>query len=403
VHRPERDVPRLLRQQAALAKFGSYAFREPNLGNILTEAARVCAEGLEVAFCKVCRYREEEHDLLIEAGFGWHAGVVGLVVSQADETSPQGRAYVTGDPVIIRNLQEANNVRLPAFYPQHGIVSTVDVIIRRMDGEPYGVLEIDSTDEREYDQHDIDFLTGFANVLAEAVATSQRNAVLRATTEQMLALIVEKDRLLDERAMMAREMNHRVRNSLHVILDMLTTCLGQGSVDGVELDRIIHRVTALAEVHEQLLGSDWGSTVHLGDYLKALCLRLPSLQTTATRGIVLTCVTEPVSASVETATTLGMVVAELVSNSYRHAFLAAGGSITVTLRRSGTADEMVLVIADDGPGFVEKPGSKRFGIGLVRRLVQQVGGSARLRSDGGAVWTIHVPALADAEYVHGTA
>jgi two-component sensor histidine kinase len=403
VHRPERDVPRLLRQQAALASFGSYAFREPDLGNILTEATRVCAEGLEVAFCKVCRYREEEHDLLIEAGFGWHAGVIGRVVSQADETSPQGRAYVTGEPIIIRNLPEANNVRLPAFYPQHGIVSTVDVIIRRMDGETYGVLEIDSTEEREYDEHDIDFLTGFANVLAEAVATSQRNAVLRAMTQQNRALIVEKDRLLDERAMMAREMNHRVRNNLHLILDMLTACLGQGSVEGVDLDKIIHRVTALAEVHEQLLGSDWGSTVNLGDYLKALCARLPSLQTAPIGGIVLTCITDPVSTNLETATTLGMVLAELVSNSYKHAFGAAGGSITVTLRRSGTADEMVLVVADDGAGFAEKPGSKRFGVGLVRRLVQQVGGSARLRSDGGAVWTIHVPAVADAGYVHGTA
>lgn len=91
----ERDVPRLLRQQAALASFGSFAFREPVLSKILAEAARVCAEGLGVPFCKICRYREAENDLLIDAGFGWHAGVIGLVVSQADETSPQGRAYVS--------------------------------------------------------------------------------------------------------------------------------------------------------------------------------------------------------------------------------------------------------------------------------------------------------------------
>ena len=51
------DVKRLLRQQAALAGFGSYAFRETKLQAILTEAARVCAESLGVPFCKVCRYR----------------------------------------------------------------------------------------------------------------------------------------------------------------------------------------------------------------------------------------------------------------------------------------------------------------------------------------------------------
>jgi hypothetical protein len=132
------DAARLQRQQAALLEFGGYALREPLLFNILTEAARVCAESLGVPFCKVCRYRVIEGDLLVEAGFGWHAGIVGLVVSKADETSPQGRAFITGQPVIISNLREANNITLPAFYGQHGITSTIDVIIKGLDGAPYG-------------------------------------------------------------------------------------------------------------------------------------------------------------------------------------------------------------------------------------------------------------------------
>ena len=132
----ERDrIARLLRQQAALASFGSYAFREQDLQKVLTEAARVCAEGLDVPFCKICRYREAEDDLLIVAGQGWHAGVVGLVVSEADETSPQGRAYTTGQPVIIRDLREANDFIFPAFYAEHAIVSTVDVLIKGVTGD----------------------------------------------------------------------------------------------------------------------------------------------------------------------------------------------------------------------------------------------------------------------------
>jgi hypothetical protein len=66
-----------------------------DLGKVLTEAARICAEGLDVPFCKVCRYRSEENDLLVEAGVGWHRGVVGHVVSQANESSPQGRAFMS--------------------------------------------------------------------------------------------------------------------------------------------------------------------------------------------------------------------------------------------------------------------------------------------------------------------
>jgi len=49
------EIARLLRQQAALAAFGSFALGESDLKKVLTEAARVCAAGLDVHFCKVCR------------------------------------------------------------------------------------------------------------------------------------------------------------------------------------------------------------------------------------------------------------------------------------------------------------------------------------------------------------
>ena len=78
------QVRNLRRQQAAVAGFGSFALRQSDVLRVLTEAARVCAESLRVPFCKVCRYRPAEKDLLIEAGYGWHAGVVGRVVSRAD-------------------------------------------------------------------------------------------------------------------------------------------------------------------------------------------------------------------------------------------------------------------------------------------------------------------------------
>jgi GAF domain-containing protein len=184
----DRIVEKLRRQQAALAKFGRFAFNETDLLAILTEAARICAASLGVPFCKVCRYRPTENDLLIEAGCGWDLGVVGRVVSQADETSPQGRAYVTGEPVIIRDVRDANNLVLPDFYPQHGIISTVDVVISALNGASYGVLEIDSPSLHQYDEHDIDFLTGFANVLAEAIASAQKNKAIQALLERQKLL-----------------------------------------------------------------------------------------------------------------------------------------------------------------------------------------------------------------------
>ena len=164
------EVQRLLRQQAAIASFGSFALRQTDLQSVLVEAARVCATGLSVRFSKVCQYRPAENDLLIVAGYGWKDGVVGHVVSRADASSPQGRAFSTGEPAVCNDLRSDNQFVLPTFYAEHGIVSTIDVLIKGAH-EPYGVLEIDSDEKQDYDEKDIIFLTGFANVLAEAVAT----------------------------------------------------------------------------------------------------------------------------------------------------------------------------------------------------------------------------------------
>ena len=197
---PLAQVKKLLRQQAAIAQFGSFALRERDLMKILTEAARVCADGLSVPFSKVCRYRAEENDLLIVAGHGWQEGVVGHVVSRADTSSPQGRAFITGEPSICDDLQLASYVDLPPFYAAHGIVSIIDVIIKGNDDQPYGIIEIDNDRQHDYDQYDINFLTGFANVLAEAVSTASRGAALQVTVDQMKALVEEKDRLLDQKS-----------------------------------------------------------------------------------------------------------------------------------------------------------------------------------------------------------
>ncbi len=189
----------LLRQQTAIARFGSFALRELDLTNILTEAVRVCAEGLGVPFSQVCRYRAESKDLVVAAGYGWRDQVIGHVVSRADMSSPQGRAFTTGEPAICDDLQKGACYELPPSYAAHGIVSIVDVVIKANDGQPYGILEIGADQPRDYDQYDIHFLNGFASVLAEAVSTAARGAALQVTVDQMKALVGEKDRLLHEK------------------------------------------------------------------------------------------------------------------------------------------------------------------------------------------------------------
>ncbi len=379
----DRTIQKLLRQQAALAAFGSFAFVEPELQKILTEAARVCAVSLDVPYTKICRYREKQDDLLVVAGYGWKEGVIGNLVSPADETSTQGRAFVTGQPVILEDIRKNNSYNLPGFYSEHDIVSTVDVLIKGSNGS-FGVLEADWDSQYSFDQHDIDFLTGFANVLAEAAQTAQRNAVLQATMHEMQALIADK-------AILASELQHRVRNNLQLIYGMLireVEVTDASSKEGIR--SIAKRVMSLSTIYDHLL-THHGlvDTIDFAAYLKSLCGSLAAFQEKGAHDITLNCDANPMSLDLDTVTALGIVVAETTSNAYLHAFPNRDGIITVSLTSSD--GKGILTIADNGIGFIERPGSKRHDVGLIRRLLQQVKGDAQVATHEGTVWTLTFP------------
>ena len=389
-------VRKLLRQQAAVAGFGSFALRQNDLLKTLNEAARACAEGLGVPFCKVCRYRAAENDLIIEAGHGWKAGVVGTVES-ADPSSPQGRAFVTGKPAIFNDLSKDNQFELPWFYAEHGIISLIDVVIHvKGEDQAYGVLEIDNDKQHDYDEHDINFLTGFANVLAEAVATSVRTALLQTTIETMKVLVGAQERLLEQKMVLAEELQHRVRNNLQLIYGMLSKQLGDTADESGRrgIKAIARRVSTLAQVYTHLLGTEMTRTTDFGSYVKSLCVDLAEIQGASDGAVTLTCDSETLILDLDVVTALGLVVAELVTNSYDHAFLGGGGTTKVSVcHAAGDVDIATMTISDNGSGFKANGESKRHGLGLVRRLVEQVRGTAMVNSDHGTVWTIRFPTV----------
>ena len=329
-----------------------------------------------------------QNDLLVVAGYGWEPDVIGNVVSQADESSTQGRAFVTGEPVILKDIAKNNSYNLPAFYARHGIVSTVDVLIQGKGGS-YGVLEVDSARQHTFDEHDINFLTGFANVVAEAVGTSERVATLHVTLKQMEALIAEKQTLLDEKEVLAAELQHRVRNNLQLVYGMLMRQIELAKDDKEGIRAIARRVMSSATIYDHLLGQGFARTIDFAAYLRSLCASLADFQEKGAFDVALICETKPMVLELDLVTALGIIVTETTSNAYLHAFPNGPGTIRVILTRSkGSA---VLTISDDGVGFVEQKISKRHGVGLIKRLMEQANGTVELKSDGGTTWTLTFP------------
>jgi two-component sensor histidine kinase len=155
---------------------------------------------------------------------------------------------------------------------------------------------------------------------------------------------------------------------------------------------IARRVSTLAQVYDHLLGAEMTRTIDFGGYVKSLCLNLADIQGAPDGAVTLTCDSQPITLDLDVVTALGIVIAEVVTNSYDHAFPGGKGSIIVSVQ-SGFPDvnTMTMTISDDGEGFKAQAESKRHGLGLVRRLVEQVRGTASLDSENGTVWTITIP------------
>ncbi len=152
---------------------------------------------------------------------------------------------------------------------------------------------------------------------------------------------------------------------------------------------ITRRVSTLAQVYDHLLGTEMTRTTDFGGYVTSLCFDLAEIQASPAGGVRLVCDAAPLPLGLDTVTALGLIVTELVANGYDHALPEGSGTIAVSVRRD--AGDAVMTIADSGPGFAPATEGKRHGLGLVRRLAEQVRGTAKRAFDRGTVWTIRFP------------
>jgi signal transduction histidine kinase/CheY-like chemotaxis protein len=182
--RPTNELERRLRQQALLAEIGRRALSDAALDTLLTEAARLCALGLEVRFCKILEYLPTENRFLVRAGVGWQPGVVGHATIGADLESPAGYALHTGKPVITNRLAEESRFRTPQLLAEHGVERAVNVILDD-DSKPFGALEADSEAPGTFSEHDADFLQAVANLLGVALGRRRVEGELRRLNEEL--------------------------------------------------------------------------------------------------------------------------------------------------------------------------------------------------------------------------
>jgi two-component sensor histidine kinase len=239
------DEPDKLRKQVAtLAEFGKSALRVSDVGALLQEATRLVSDAIEVDLVKVLEVLPDGETMLVRAGVNWAPGVVGHATIPANEGSAAGYALQTGEPVISENIAIEARFEIPKLLTQHGVKSTVNVLVRGED-KPFGILEVDSRQLRSFGQDDVDFLQNYANLLSAAIT--------RVSAQAQLAERAEHERVL------RYELQHRINNMLTTIRAVArrTRARSKGLDDFAR--SFDDRLAAIARTHALLSQTETGA------------------------------------------------------------------------------------------------------------------------------------------------
>jgi PAS domain S-box-containing protein len=205
----------------------------------------------------------------------------------------------------------------------------------------------------------------------------------------------EQARVYAERALLLKEIHHRVKNNLQVISSLFYLQAQRTDLEPVRrlLDESRARVKSIAIIHEKLYQSEHFATVDFGDYLRDLTASLASAIGIQAPNVRIHVDAEPILLDIDRAIPCGLIANELVSNSLRHAFPdGRRGDIYIGVHE--IESEVHLEVSDTGVGLPPEVDFKTvttLGLQLVVSLTNQLHGTLELGRGLGTGFRIRFP------------
>ena len=198
---------------------------------------------------------------------------------------------------------------------------------------------------------------------------------------------------LDEKTALLNEVHHRVKNNLQVIASLLRLEVGRSSQPDTRaaLGDMQGRIRSMALLHESLYRTGVFASVDLDIYLKQLCQQAFRASAQLNGAVRLVLDLAMVRVTLDQATPCGLLVNELISNCFKHAFPGErSGEVRVALQPvSGT--QWRLTVSDNGVGLSADFEARRgtsLGLQLVSDLAQQLGGALEVGPGPGAAFAL---------------
>jgi len=222
------------------------------------------------------------------------------------------------------------------------------------------------------------------------------NRLLLAQQQQLQKLNEQQTKLLQEKDWLVKEIHHRVKNNLQIVMSLLNS--QSAYIDSTPALKAIqdsqHRVHAMSLIHQKLYSSDDLSSIELSFYIRELASYLRDSFDTGQR-IHFEFNIEPLEADVSQAIPLGLILNEAITNAIKYAFPdERRGVISISLSNTST-DHCLLVISDNGIGIPDSPQRRggSLGMSLMEGLSEDLDGHFSIENGNGT--TIKI------SFVHG--
>ena len=396
-------------QQQAIARVGELALRERSLQSVLDYATAAIAETLHVEYCKVLELQPGGGALLLRAGVGWRAGLVGSALVDAGRDSQAGFTLLCDAPVIVSELARESRFDGPPLLLEHAVVSGMSCVIRGADGTAWGVLGAHTTRLVSFTDDDVAFLVAVANILSDAIHRDRVEQALR-----------EADRRKDE---FLATLSHELRNPLAPLRNALQllelSAPGDGRIEPLrelmerQVDHLVRLVDDLLEMSRISRGAFElrREPVAVSEVVRNALETSQPLLKAARHELSVAVPREPLWVDGDRVR-LAQILANLLNNAAK--YTDPGGRVAIAARKRDGAVE--IAVRDNGPGIAaevlprlfemfargggpDRAGQGGLGIGLAlaRRLAEMHGGSLGAKSEGpgrGTEFTLTLPLAA---------
>jgi two-component system, sensor histidine kinase PdtaS len=209
------------------------------------------------------------------------------------------------------------------------------------------------------------------------IQLQSKNKIIENTNSELNQSKIKLENLISEKDILLKEIHHRVKNNLQIIISLLNIQSRSGKNISTDefIERSLTRITSMSLVHQNLYQNENVDKVDLNEYLNNLTQFISNSFSETQDRIKVSICCDNIFLQIETAIPLGLIINELMYNMYKHAFPESmNGKIKIGIKKEN--DNYLLNVKDNGVGFIEdKNSNKSMGLKLVKLLSSQINGT----------------------------